>query len=383
MRRFQRFRLLLLPSAFCLLPFLFSGCRKKETPVEVGNREQVFHIGNGAEPHDLDPHTASTVTEANILTALFEGLVILGPDGKTILPGAAERWEISADGKVYTFHLRSGLKWSNGDPLTSEDFLYSFRRIVEPKLASEMAIYANWVVGAQAYNEGKSTDLSAIGFRAPDPRTFEITLKERAPFWLSIIALNPFYPAHRASLEKLGGYLRRGGDWTRPGQLMSNGPFVLKEWRVNDSLTIEKNPSYWDAARIKLHAVVFHPIDDANAEERAFRGGLLHATRSVPPSRLQEYRQNIRPCCTPTRPGPRSSCSSTSPKLRSTTPPYARLSRVRSTASRSCATCGATAAASPTVCACPAAAPIRVMPRACDCGTSRRGRRAGIFHRSL
>ena len=281
------------PFIVCLLAF--TGCRQRETPVELGNREGVIHLGNGAEPRDLDPHTATSVTEANILSALFEGLVIFAPDGKTVLPGAAERWEVSPDGRTYTFHLRAGQTWSNGDALTSDDFLYSFRRIVEPKLASEMATYANWIAGAQDYNEGKTTDLAAVGLRAPDPQTFEITLRERTPFWLTLIAQNPFYPIHRPSVDRSNAYLRRGGEWTRPGNLVGNGPFVLKEWRVNDALTVEKNPRYWDAARVALHGAVFHPTDDAGVEERNFRGGLLHATRSVPTSRLQEYRQQRSP----------------------------------------------------------------------------------------
>ena len=203
MRRYYPAAWVLLPFAFCLLPFWLSGCGKRETPVEAGNREQILHLGNGAEPRDLDPHTSTSNTEANIVAALFEGLVIFAPDGKTVLPGAAERWDISPDGKVYTFHLRPGLKWSNGDPLTSEDFLYSFRRIIVPKLASEMAVYVNWVAGAQDFNGGKTTDPAAVGFRAPDPQTFEITLKERAPFWLALLAMNPFYPVHRATIEKV------------------------------------------------------------------------------------------------------------------------------------------------------------------------------------
>ncbi len=290
LRRFAP-RLILLFVAAIVLP----ACRKRETPVEIGNREQIFHLGNGAEPRDLDPHTATSVTESNILGALFEGLVSFAPDGKTILPGAAERWDVSPDGKFYTFHLRPGLRWSNGDPLTSADFLYSFRRIIEPKLASEFAVYANWIVGAQDFNEGKSTDVASVGFRAPDPQTFEITLKERAPFLLALLAQNPFFPVHRPTIERYDAYARRRAEWTRPGNLVGNGPFVLKDWRVNDSLTVTKNPNYWDAPRVKLQAAVFHPIDDAGAEERAFRGGLLHATRYLPAARLEEYRHGHSP----------------------------------------------------------------------------------------
>ena len=278
--------------ALLILGLFSSGCRRHETPVETGNREQIIHLGNGAEPRDLDPCVATSNTEANIIAALFEGLVDFAPDGKTILPGAAERWDISPDGRVYTFHLRAGLKWSNGDALTAEDFLYSFRRIIEPKLGSEMAVYADWVAGAKDYREERTHDFSGVGFRAPDPQTFEITLRERAPFWLALLAENPFYPVHRPTLEKHGGYANRGGDWTRPGNMVSNGPFVLRAWRTNDAVAVEKNPLYWDAARVKLKQAIFHPVDNAQTEETDFRGGLLHVTRGVPATKLDGYRRD-------------------------------------------------------------------------------------------
>ena len=273
-----------------IVGLLTSGCRKRGTPVEIGNREQILHVGNGAEPRDLDPTTATSVTEANILYALFEGLVALAPDGKTVVPGAAERWDVSPDGKTYTFHLHPGLKWSNGDALTADDFLYSFRRIIEPTLGSEMAIYADWVAGAQDYREERTHDFNAVGFRAPDGLTFEITLRERAPFWLALIAQNPFYPVHRATIEKHDAYVRREGNWTRPGSLVGNGPFVLKEWHTNTAVVVARNPLYWDAAHVRLQGVVFHPIDNADTEEKAFRGGLLHVTRYLPAAKLDAYR---------------------------------------------------------------------------------------------
>ena len=276
--------------ALFLLALALGGCHRRETPVEIGNREQIFHLGNGSEPRDLDPHTAVSVTESNILSALFEGLVNNSPDGHSIVPGAAERWDVSPDGRVYTFHLRPGLKWSNGDALTSADFLYSFRRIIEPKLGGELSIYCDWVVGGQDYREGKTTDLQTVGFAAPDPLTFVTTLKERSPFWLALLSQNPFYPVHRATLEKFDAYLRRDGAWTRPGVLVSNGPFQLKAWRVNEFVAAEKNARYWDAAHVRLRQVVFHPIDNLDAEERAFRGGLLHATRYLSTVKLDGYR---------------------------------------------------------------------------------------------
>lgn len=276
-----------------LLPALLflNGCGKHESPVEIGNRTGVFHIGNGAEPRNLDPTTASSVTESNILTSLFEGLVTFSPDCTSILPGAAERWDVSADGKTYTFHLRPGMKWSNGDPLDSGDFLYAFRRLIEPSLGAELAISADWVVGARNYREGKAHDLAAVGFRAPDPLTFVIELNERTPFLLGMLTTNPFYPVQRATLEKHDAYLRRESDWTRPGSLVCNGAFRLKSWRTNDAVVVEKNPFYWNAAGVRLQQVYYHAIDNADAEERAFRGGLLHATIYIPTVKLAEYRK--------------------------------------------------------------------------------------------
>ena len=274
-----------------LLLLATGGC-KRRTAVESGIAEQVIHLGNSSEPRDLDPSTAVSNTEGIILSSLFEGLVNYSPDCREIVPGAAEKWDVSPDGKTLTFHLRPGLKWSNGDPLTSADFLYAFRRLIEPPLGAELAIYADWVVGGQAYREGKAHDLNAVGFRAPDPQTFEITLRERAPYYLGILAQYPFYPLHRATIEKHGAYLKRDGAWTKPGSMVGNGAFQLKEWKVNENVTVEKNPNYWDAAHVALKSAVYHPIDNLDTEERAFRGGRLHVTRSLPVVKLPGYRKD-------------------------------------------------------------------------------------------
>ena len=277
-----------------LIPLLLcaAGCSKHESPVDLGVREGILHVGNGAEPRNLDPTTAVSVTENTILNSLYEGLVRYAPDCRSVVPGAAERWEVSPDGKTYTFHLRPGLKWSNGDPLTAVDFLYSFRRIIEPRLGAENAIYADWIAGAQDYREERTHDFDAVGLSAPDPLTFDVTLKERAPFFLGLLALAPFYPVERATLEKHDGYLNRESAWTRPGSHVGNGPFRLKAWRTSDAVVVEKNPFYHDAANVRLNQVFYHPIDNADTEERAFRGGLLHVTRFVPATKLDGYRKD-------------------------------------------------------------------------------------------
>ncbi len=281
-----------LAAALLWLGVALTGCGHRETPVEVGIREQILHVGNGSEPRDLDPHTAVSITESNILTSLFEGLVVFTPDCRNVLPGAAERWEISPDGRVYTFHLRPTLRWSDGQPLTSADFLYSFRRIEEPKLGAELAIYGDFVAGGQDYREGRLHDIAAVGYSAPDPLTFVIRLRARTPFFLGLLASNPFYPVQRATIEKHDAYLRRDGAWTKPGSLVGNGPFRLLAWHINEAVIVEKNPSFWDAAHVRLRQVYFHAIDNPDTEERAFRGGLLHVTRGIPAVKLPGYKQD-------------------------------------------------------------------------------------------
>jgi oligopeptide transport system substrate-binding protein len=278
-------------AALLAITWAVVACRPRESPVEIGIREQILHVGNASEPRDLDPNTAVSVTESTILGSLFEGLTAFTPDCRDVVPGAAERWDVSADGRVYTFHLRAGLRWSNGQPLTSADFLYSFRRLIEPQLGAEQAIYADLVEGAKDYREGRIHDLAAVGFRAPDPLTFEIRLKERAPFFLGLLASNPFCPLYRPTIDKYDAYLRRDGSWTKPGRLVSNGPFRLLAWRPSEAVVVEKNPYYRDAAGTRLRQVYFHPIDNADTEERAFRGGLLHVTRGVPTAKLPGYKQ--------------------------------------------------------------------------------------------
>lgn len=269
---------------------LITGCQRRETDVEIGNRTGVLHLGLGAEPRDLDPTTNNGIAEIQIMGAIFEGLVNLSADGKTILPGAAERWEVSTDGLTLTFYLRPGLKWGNGDPLTADDFLYGFRRILEPTVGSEGADKTMPVVGARDYVAGLNKDPNSVGFRVVDPLTFEIKLEHPAPYFLGELVYDPFVPLHRPTMEKFKAYLRRDTKWTRAGNMIGNGAFRLKSWQPNESVVVEKNPLYWDAARVRLREVHFHSIDNADAEEIAFRGGRLHGTNSLATTKAENYR---------------------------------------------------------------------------------------------
>src|SRR4029077_3158793 len=145
---------------------LTTGCVKKVSRVAQGNKEQVFHFGNGGEPADLDPQVIQGVPEHNIIKSLFEGLVIVHPKDLSPQPGVAERWEVSPDGKTYTFHIRPNAIWSNGDPVTAEDFVKSYERILNPKLAAPYAEMLFILDGAEDFNAGKQTDFSKVGVKA-------------------------------------------------------------------------------------------------------------------------------------------------------------------------------------------------------------------------
>lgn len=268
------------------------GCGRRETPVERGNREQVLLIGNGDEVKDLDPHTVTGVPEHNVMDALFEGLVTLDPRDLTPAPGVAERWEISPDGLVYTFHLRKNARWSNGEPVTARDFLWSHQRILTAKLAAEYANMLYVVEGAEDYRRGRITDFARTGFEVVDDFTYRIRLHTPAPYLLGLIGYHySWSPVHRATVEKYGGGDRRGALWTRPGRMVSNGAFALEDWRLNSHITLRKNPYYWDASRVRLNAVKFYPISSMDTEERAFRNGLLHVSYDLVRTKLESYRR--------------------------------------------------------------------------------------------
>ncbi len=279
-----------------LLALLGSGCGRRTTPVSEGNRSQTLHVGTGGEPSELDPHLINAPPDYRVIHAFFEGLTRLDPVKIDVRPAVAERWETSADGLTFTFHLRANARWSNGDPVTADDFLFSFRRALSPALGSQYTMLFNAVAGAEAFAAGKLTDFSQVGFSAPDPRTLVIRLARPTPYFLALITGNPvWFPVHRATIERYGKIDQRGTGWTRPDRFVGNGAFVLKEWRPNQRITAEKSPTYWDAASVRLKAVHFHSIDNGEVEERAFRAGQLHVTRSVPESRVGAYRAEKSP----------------------------------------------------------------------------------------
>ena len=268
---------------------LSPGCGRK-TRVESGSRDGVLHIAIRGEPPDLDPDTNIDWDTSHVLNALFEGLVRLSNDGHAVLPGAADRWEVSADGLIYTFHIRPDARWSNGAALTSDDFVFSFRRAFDPMLACEESSFGFAIAGAEAYAEGRAKDPSTLGLDAPDAHTFVIRLATPAPYFLSLLGTGTlFLPVNRASLERFGGVHQRGAAWTREGNLVCNGPFVLTRWAQNQVIEVRRNPLYWDAANVRLAGVNFYPAEDFSAQERGYRAGEFHVTTAFPIYKASAY----------------------------------------------------------------------------------------------
>lgn len=269
---------------------LITSCARRETPVEAGLREKILHVGNGAEPGTLDPHLADAYTDARLIAALFEGLSVIDERTSQAVPAAAERWEQSPDGLVWTFHLRANLRWSDGEPLTADDFVQSWRRCLSPELASPYAYFFYQVKNAEAFNHRQITDPAAVGFAAPDARTITVTLAHPTPYLPLLVANSSWYPVNPRVLTRLGGLNRRDTPWLTPAAFVGNGPFGLKEWTPNGRIVVAKNPLYWDATAVRLNGIVFYPIENPDVEERSFRAGQLHLSHNLPLSKIPAYR---------------------------------------------------------------------------------------------
>lgn len=274
-----------------LLTVALTACGRRETRVEVGNREQILHISNGTEPEDIDPQIVTGVPEHHIITALYEGLVGEDPKDLHPVPGVAERWEVSTNGLVYTFHLRPNARWTNGERVTAPDFVRSYQRILSPTLAGDYAYMLYVMKGAEAYHKGGLKDFPAVGVKALDEGTLQITLESPTPYFVSLLNHYTWFPVPLSVIEKHGPADKRGNRWTRPGNFVGNGPFRLKEWRMNDVLVAEKNPDYWDAANVKLNAIHFYAMDSAETMERSFRAGQLHNAYTILATKIDPYKK--------------------------------------------------------------------------------------------
>ncbi|PXA03852.1 peptide ABC transporter substrate-binding protein [Coraliomargarita sinensis] len=284
----MRIRLTALLCALCV----FCGCDSRQTNVERGNAEKELYFGIGTEPAGLDPHLITGLTELHVTVALFEGLATLNSETMAIEPGVAKSWDISEDGTTYTFHFDPEARWSNGEPVTAQDFLYSFERILSPALGAPYAYMLYDMVNAEAFHRGELSEFDKVGARAPDPKTLIIELNQPTPYFLSLLTHYTWWPVHPPTIEKHGGMTERISAWTKPENFVGNGPFTLESWRINSSIYAKKNPLYRDPDSVWLLGIHFLPVQ-VDAEERAFRAGHLHLTSTVLPHRIDWYRKNM------------------------------------------------------------------------------------------
>ena len=261
-----------------------------ESNVDSGTRDKVLHVGNGAEPQDLDPHVVTGIPEHNLIIALNEGLVGKDPRDLSIRPAVAESWRVSADGRTYTFLLRENARWSDGAALTAEDFVASWRRALSPGLANAYAYMLYPLKNAAAFHRGEIEDFAQVGVKAADNHRLTVELHRPTPYFLQLLDHYSYFPVPVAVIKKHGEIDERGSRWTRPGNHVGNGPYRLKEWSMHRVIAVEKNPRYWDAAKVGIKAIKFYPIDNVVTEERMFRAGQLHITSAAPPGKLQDYR---------------------------------------------------------------------------------------------
>ncbi len=251
---------------------------------------QTLIRNNGSEPETLDPALAESVGANNLTRDLFEALTSNDGAGKTV-PGVAESWK-QTDSTTWVFKLRANAKWSNGDPVTAEDVVFGIRRFLDPKTASTYAsTFGVFLLNGAAIVKGTKPP-SDVGVKAVDKLTVEVKTAFPVSFLPALMSNNNLGPVHKASMEKAGK------DWTKPGNLVSNGAYVLKEWAVNNRVVIEKNPKYWDAANVQLTKVTYLPVEDGHADVKLFESGENEFVYQLPPGTFEamkaKYPKEIR-----------------------------------------------------------------------------------------
>jgi len=287
-------------TAIIMTSLLLFGCGPKvsnETPIKElltiggpsGNelaQEQVFRKNNGSDPGTLDPHRAEGVPASNVLRDLYEGLVSEAANGDYI-PGVAESWSISEDGKTYRFKIREEAVWSNGDKVVAEDFVFSLRRSVDPKTLSNYSSMLYPIKNARDVVLGKlPTDKLSVS--AESENTLLIELEEPTPYFISLLTHSTTYPVHPPSVRE------HGSSFTRPENMISNGAFTLKDWRIQDYILLERNEKYWDNSSTTLSQVYYYPLDNPDASLRRYRANELDFTDTTPSEQLPWIKKNLK-----------------------------------------------------------------------------------------
>jgi len=257
-----------------------AGCNSRSSDADI-----VFV--NGAEPQTLDPSKISGQLEGRLASSLFEGLTTRDARGD-VRPGVAESWVVSPDALTYTFRLRENAAWSNGDPLTAHDFLYSWKRVLEPENAAVYAEILFFIVNAEAYQSGKIKDFDQVGIKVLDDRTLQVRLNAPTPFFPGVITFVTYLPVHKASVEKFGDA------WIKPANMVNNGPYRLMDWKINDRIQLVRNETYWDKENVKLKRVDALATSQGTTAINLYLTGqadILLDKGLIPPQILGELRQ--------------------------------------------------------------------------------------------
>lgn len=247
--------------------------------------ETVFNRNNGAEPKSIDPQIASESSGSAILYDTFEGLTKQHISGK-ILPGMAEKWDISEDGLKYTFHLRKDAKWSDGTPLTAHDFVYAWQRAVNPETGSEYSFILYGVKNAEKIANGEEKDLNTLGIKALDDHTVEVELINPLPYFIELVSFYTTFPAPKHVIEK------HDKNWTQPQNIVSNGAYTITEWKPQASITAKKSDTYYGKDSVQIDKVVYHAIEDDSSSLKRYRAGEIDFS-TLPSEQLDWAKKNI------------------------------------------------------------------------------------------
>jgi oligopeptide transport system substrate-binding protein len=236
--------------------------------------DQTLRLNLATEPPSLDPNLATDTTSGRVINNIFEGLVHLNVDGSTF-PGAAETWEVSADGLTYTFYLRGTDTWTNGDPVTSEDFKNSWLRILDPKTAAGYAYQLYFIKGAEDFTGGKGT-ADQVAIDATDPKVLKVTLKAPTPWFVPLMAHNAYFPIPKKVVDQFGD------KWTEPANIVTNGPYKLTSWNHSADLTLEKWDGWREAQSVTLKTIQMPMINESTTGVAAFENGELDVQADLP-----------------------------------------------------------------------------------------------------
>ncbi len=246
------------------------------------NAKQEMVRNNGSEPETLDPALASGVPANNVIRDMFEGLTAVDNNGK-VVPGTAESWK-QTDPTTWVFKLRKNAKWSNGDPVTAEDFVYGMRRFVDPATASKYAsTYGIFLQNAKEIIDGKKP-VTELGVKAVDAYTVEIKTPFPAGFLPEVVSNLQLGPVHKATIEKFGK------EWTKPGNIVGNGAFTLKDWQVNSKIVLGKSASYWDNKSVQLTQLTYLAVEEGNADVKLYESGENDWVYQLPPGSYDKYK---------------------------------------------------------------------------------------------